>query len=74
MKSCIWAQNGHFRSFNKVRFVGILKLCQKIPDIIYIDLTKFDHQSLAKLAEKWPENVLFGPEMAIFKVSTKYPL
>ena len=69
-----WAQNGHFRSFIKVPFVGTLMLYQEMPDIIQSDLIKFDHQSLVKMAEKWPENGLFGPKMAIFEVSTKYPL
>ena len=55
-------------------FVGTLKLCQKIPDIIQSDLIKFDNQSLVKMAEKWPENGLLGPKMAIFEVSTKYHL
>ena len=68
------AQNGHFPSFDKVPFVGTLKLCQKIPDIIQSDLIKFDNQSLVKMAEKWPKNGLLGPKMAIFEVSTKYPL
>ena len=63
----IWAQNAHFRSFNKVFFVGTLKLYQEMPDIIQSDLIKFDHQSLVKMAEKWPENGLFGPKMAIFE-------
>ena len=55
----------------KMAFVGTLKLCQKIPDIIQSDLIKFDNQSLVKMAEKWPENGLLGPKMAIFAVSTK---
>ena len=69
-----WAQNGHFQSFNKVPFVGTLKLYQEMPDIIQIDLTNFDDKYLEKMAEKWPKNFLLGPKMAIFEVSTKYPL
>ena len=40
---------------------------QEMSDIIQSDLIKFDHQSLVKMAEKWPENGLLGPKMAIFK-------
>ena len=54
--------------------MGTLNLYQEMTDILQSDLTKFDHQSLAKMAEKWPGNGLLGPKMAIFKVSTKYPL
>ena len=54
------AKNGHFPSFNKVPFVGTLKMYQEMSDIIQSDLIKFDHQSLVKMAEKWPEN---GPKM-----------
>ena len=63
-----------FLNFNKVPFVGTLKLYQEMPDIIQIDLTNFYHKSLATMAEKWPENGLLMPKMAIFEVSTKYPL
>ena len=64
------AQNGHFPSFNKVPFVGTLKLYQEMPDIIQSDLIKFDHQYLAKMAEKWAENGLFGPNIIIIIKST----
>ena len=41
---------------------------QEMSDIIQSDLIKFDNQSLVKMAEKWPENGLLGPKIAIFKV------
>ena len=44
--------NGHFLNFNKVPFVGTLKLYQEMPEIIQSDLIKLDHQYLAKMAQK----------------------
>ena len=46
---------------------------QEMSDIIQSDLIKFDHQSLVKMAEKWPENGLLGPKMAIFEVLKFWP-
>ena len=56
----IWAQNGHFWTFNKVPFVGTLKFCQKIPDIMKSESINL----IIKLYPKWPKNGLKWPNRA----------
>ena len=55
------AQNGHFPSFDKVPFVGTLKFCQKIPDIMKSESINL----ITKLQPKWPINGLKWPKIAL---------